>query len=298
MAGIERLSSEELRAALRALGVQDPPSGRAAAARRLRDAISAYGVVRGLLERAPDGARAAFVHVAQRGPASVEDLLGRGWWGHGVLPPPLDWLQRRALVVVGDDGLVHAAPEAAAAFAQGHGDLDRPAAVGGEALRVMEVGCVVVARTASALDRALTVDDAHLRVVAPTVAVSDLPVEDVRAALTRVGVALDDVTPVRADPGAPALAVAPERATGPRAIRALLERAVREERQVRLEYYASSRGGVATERVVDPWEFGDDLLSGYCHLRSGERTFAVDRIGSVLLLATPVTRPSLEQPGP
>ncbi|MBA2528383.1 MAG: WYL domain-containing protein, partial [Euzebyales bacterium] len=77
----------------------------------------------------------------------------------------------------------------------------------------------------------------------------------------------------------------------PRAIRTLLQRAVSEERQVRLQYFASSRGGAATDRVVDPWRFRDDLLRGYCHLRDGERAFAVDRIGRARLLPSAIEHP-------
>ncbi|MBA2316567.1 MAG: transcriptional regulator, partial [Euzebyales bacterium] len=51
------------------------------------------------------------------------------------------------------------------------------------------------------------------------------------------------------------------------------------------------RGGAATDRVVDPWTFGDDLLRGWCHLRKGERAFAVDRVGRARLLPTAVDHP-------
>ena len=95
-------------------------------------------------------------------------------------------------------------------------------------------------------------------------------------------------TPVAAATADPALPLpgVEEQAVGPRAIRRLLQRALEEGRQVRLEYYASSRGGQATERVVDPWTFDDDLLRGWCHLRADQRAFAVDRIGRARLLTT------------
>ncbi|HEY8340124.1 MAG TPA: WYL domain-containing protein, partial [Egibacteraceae bacterium] len=125
------------------------------------------------------------------------------------------------------------------------------------------------------------------RAVAPTVAVSSRSPGAVAAALRRAGVRLDDDTAVAATVDRPLPGTA-EDAVGPRAIRELLQRAVSEQRQVRLRYFASSRGGAATERVVDPWSFRDDLLRGWCHLREGERTFAVDRIGHARLLATPV----------
>ncbi|MDP8969187.1 MAG: WYL domain-containing protein, partial [Actinomycetota bacterium] len=82
-----------------------------------------------------------------------------------------------------------------------------------------------------------------------------------------------------------------EDAVGPRAVRALLDRALAEGRQVRLQYFASSRGGAATDRVVDPWAFTGDLLRGYCHFRAAERSFAVDRIGRARLLPSVVEVP-------
>lgn len=290
MTSIAGLRHEEVREALRLLGQPDPPAQRAQAQRALRETLTSYGTVRSALERAPEQARAAFVRLAQDGPAEVADLLGRGWWGHGALPPPLDWLQRRALVVAGEDGLVHASDEARQGFADLTLDLpdDPDPDPGAEALHVEEIGCVVVAPSAAALDRALTVAPAALRVVAPSVAVSARSALAVTAALRGAGVRLDDDAVVAADPDAPALPGTAEEAVGPKAVRALIERAVSERRQVRLTYFASSRGGAATDRVVDPWSFRDDLLRGYCHLRTDERAFALDRIGHAVLLAAPV----------
>jgi hypothetical protein len=292
MAGVDQLRSDDVRQALRLLGIDDPPANSALAARRLRELLQAYGTVRTTLDRAPEGARTAFVRLAQDGPADVENLLGRGWWGHGTLPPPLDWLQVRALVVVSDDGVVHATEEARRGWLDL--TLDLPVDIGGDrdngALEVEAVHCVVVAALAATLDRALTVGPAGLRAVAPTVAVSQRSDRAVIAALRAAGLSLADdvaVTAVREEPALPGTA---EDAVGPRAIRGLLDRAVVEGRQVRLEYFASSRGGAATDRVVDPWSFRDDLLRGYCHLRAGERTFAVDRIGRLRLLPDRIER--------
>jgi predicted DNA-binding transcriptional regulator YafY len=153
---------------------------------------------------------------------------------------------------------------------------------------VERAGCVVVAPSATALDRALTVTGAGLRGVAPTVAVSERSAPAVAAALRAGGVSLAQEEAVAVSAAEPALPTAAEDAVGPRAVRVLLERAVAEQRQVRLRYFASSRGGAPTDRVVDPWTFGDDLLRGWCHLRLGERTFAVDRVGHARLLPTPV----------
>jgi hypothetical protein len=287
--GVGSLPHDAVRAALRLLGEQDPPASRGAAQRLLREILSGYGVVRSLVERAPEGARAAFVTLIQDGPAPVEQLLGRGWWGRGALPPPLDWLQRRALVAVDEQGLVHALDEARAGFTDLTLSLDVPVLEPeAEPLRVEPAGCVVVAATARQLDRAVGVTAAQLRAVAPTIALSPKPPAAVSAALRAAGVSLAHDQVVAASAGSPALPGTAEDAVGPRAIRSLLERAMTEARQVRLEYFASSRGGAATDRVVDPWEFKDDLLRGYCHLRSGERTFAVDRIGRARLLATAV----------
>ncbi len=296
MPGAAALDHATVREALRLLDGGEAPAGRAQAARVLREVLSAPGAVRALVERAPAGARDAFVRLVQDGAASVDDLLGRGWWGHGTLPPPLDWLQRRALVVVGPDGLVHPLDEARRGF------LDLALALdlapdgdelpGPEGLRVEPAGCVVVAPSAAALDRALSVTAAGLRGIAPTVATSERSAAAVTAALRAAGVSLseDAAVPVRVGEAGvePALPTASEDAVGPRAVRSLLTRAVGEQRQVRLRYFASSRGGAATDRIVDPWTFADDLLRGWCHLRLGERTFAVDRIGHARLLPSAV----------
>lgn len=291
---VDRLPTEAVREALRLLGQREAPATRAVALRLLREELRGYGTVRALVDRAPGAAGDHFVRLTHDGPLAVEALLDRGWWGHGTLPPPLDWLQRRALVQVDPDGLVHATTEAR----EGFGDLAlwspaEPPADDAEsddprAVRVEEASCVVVAPDAPTLNRAVAVGGAALRAVAATVALSPRRAAAVTAALRGAGVPLlaDELLPAAA--AEPALPGTPEQAVGPRAVRALLERAVAEGRQLRLEYYASSRGGAATDRVVDPWSFRDDLLVGYCHLRDGERTFAVDRVGRALLLASPV----------
>lgn len=310
MLPLAALPPEVVREALRVLGEQDVPPTRTAATRRLRELFATVGVVRDLIARAPEGARDAVVRLAHEGPAGVEELLGRGWWGHGSLPPPLDWAQRRALIGVADGGVVHAVDEVRAALlaptlpfpadGQDAGG-DRPAAgsprsdpaVPGELtaapreVRVEEVKSVVVAGSADLLQRALAASGARLRAVAPTVAVSDRSAATVQAALRAAGVGLA-ADAVAADPTTPALPGVSEEAVGPRGVRALLQRAVSEHRQVRLQYYASSRGGAATDRVVDPWSFADDLLRGWCHLRTDERAFAVDRVGRAILLPSPV----------
>lgn len=292
MPGVAALDVATVRQALRHLGVADPPQQRATAARVLRESLGGYGTVRSVIDRGPELARQAFVRLAQDGPAPVEDLIGRGWWGRGTLPPPLDWLQRRALILVGDDGLVHATDEARAGF----GNLTLPLEPVAEPpasqpLRVESAQSVVLAPGQSALDRAVAVEAAQLRIVAPTVAVSPLSSEALLAVLAESGIALQEAAVASADPDEPALPGTVEQAVGPRAVRTLIGRALDEGRQLHLTYFPSSRGGAATERVVDPWSFADDLLVGYCHLRSGERTFAVDRIGRLQLLAEAIDHP-------
>ena len=312
MPGLEDLPPLVVREAATLVAGGEPPESRTSAVRMLREALAVPAAVARVLGSAPVGARDAFVRLAGDGPALVEDLLGRGWAGRGMLPPPLDWLQRRALVATGEDGLVHAVDEARRNLGTGtlatDGTADEAAAVQvplptldaigptgagdppGDAadpfVRVLDVRAVVVADEPGALDRAVAVPGAGLRVVAPTVAVSERSPAVVRAALAEADIVLEGAAVVEARPAEPALPGTAEDAVGPRAIRALLGRALDDARQVRLQYYASSRGGQATDRVVDPWAFTDDLLRGWCHLRGGERTFALDRIGRARLLPT------------
>jgi hypothetical protein len=286
------IPQEQVREALRLLGHGDVPTNRAAAHRLLREHLRSPGAVRTALDRAPEGARAAFVTLAREGAGSVETLLGRGWWGRGTLPPPLDWLQRRCLVLVGDDAMVYPTDEAREGFLDLTLDLRTADDADGAAVRVEPAGAVVVVERPAQLDRAVSVPAAALRAVAPTVAVSDHSAAAVTAALRAAGVPLADDLSVDTTPEEPALPLAPEDAVVPRAIRAILTRAVEEGRQVRLQYFASSRGGSPSERVVCPWSFTDDLLVGHCHLRNGERTFAVDRIGRARLLPDRLEHPA------
>src|SRR5690606_38482306 len=134
--------------------------------------------------------------LASEGPLEVEALLGRGWWGHGALPAPLDWLQRRALVQVGDDGLVHATAEAREGFAEltlwdpGEDDEDAEAEAPPVGVRVEAVASVVVAPDPSVLERAMGATGPLLRMLAPTVAVSTHSAAAVTAALRAAGVPL------------------------------------------------------------------------------------------------------------
>lgn len=292
MPDVTALTPARIREALLALGhAEDVDAGRAVRVRRLQESLRSYGTVRTLLERAPQAAREAFLRLIEHGPAPVEEILGRGWWGHGMLPPPLDWLQARGLVVVAEDGLLHPLDEAREGFLEltlDVGDVRGQQTGGTETVDVQPAAAVVVVASQQMLNRILAIAPAQLRAVAPTVAVSPRPPELVTAALRSAGITLEADAAVDVSEHEPALPGTPEEAAGPRAIRVLLQRAVQEARQVRLEYYTSSRGGAKTERVVDPWSFADDLLNGYCHLREGERSFAVDRIGRARLLAASV----------
>jgi hypothetical protein len=289
---LEGLRLEEVREALRLLGV-DAPAGRTTALRALRDAFAQFGFVRHQLEQAPPVARAAFLRLLHDGSASVEELLGRGWWGRGMLPAPLDWLQRRALVTVDDAGRVVVVREARDGYLAAGGEVAAPdapesTAPSGARLAVEPAGAVVVCDDLDVLHRAIALERAGLRLIAPTVAVSPRSPAVVVRALREAGLPLIEDLQVAASSSQPALPGRVEQAVGPRAIRTLLDRAVTEQRQVRLDYFASSRGGVATDRVVDPWTFVDDLLTGWCHLRTAERTFAVDRIGRARLLPSAI----------
>ena len=297
MPGVAALTPAQVRDALGALGLaDDADAGKSVRLRKLADALRSYGTVRTLLDRAPAAAREAFLGLVADGPAPVETVLGRGWWGRGMLPPPLDWLQGRGLVIVTDDGLLHPVDEAREGFLELTLELaggTAPGTAGDEHMVTVEAAAaVVVAPTPAVLNRVIGVPAAQLRGVAATVAVSPRRAADVAAALRAAGIRLDADAIVDASPSEPALPGTVEEAARPGAIRALLVRAVGEGRQVRLEYYTSSRAGAHTDRVVDPWEFTDDLLRGYCHMRQGERSFAVDRIGRARLLPTPVDHPA------
>ncbi|HEX6249521.1 MAG TPA: WYL domain-containing protein [Nocardioidaceae bacterium] len=74
------------------------------------------------------------------------------------------------------------------------------------------------------------------------------------------------------------------------ALRADLERAVDERRQVRLGYYVPTRDQV-TDRVVDPLGVvsaeGHTYLDAWCHTAEDRRLFRLDRVSSAEVLDTP-----------
>lgn len=304
MLGVADLSADVVREALRHLGATDHDI-RVASRKALRERFLTPGFVAEVVSRGPAGTEAAFGRLVVDGADSVEEVLGRGWAGVGQLPDPLGWLQRRGLVILGPAGLVHAVEEARKGYATMTFDLHVADPGEGPQVRVVETRSVVTAEDEAALDETLHLAGANrLLKIAPTVAISHLPWESLTSALESVGVR--PLTPVAdeehhghidvaGDEAAAGAAHLPlpgveETAVGPRAIRAMITRALEEARQLRLEYFASSRGGQGTERVVDPWSFDDGLLRGWCHLRGGERTFALDRIGRAKLLTTPRDR--------
>jgi proteasome accessory factor C len=78
----------------------------------------------------------------------------------------------------------------------------------------------------------------------------------------------------------------------PTAIRAsgLLERAIRSNRQARIDYYVPTRDET-TQRTVDPLELltsdGHDYLDAWCHLAQARRLFRLDRMHAVEIVDEP-----------
>jgi proteasome accessory factor C len=78
-----------------------------------------------------------------------------------------------------------------------------------------------------------------------------------------------------------------------------LQRAVRDQRQVRLTYWVPARDE-ETERVVDPRGVvttgGASYLSAWCHSAEDDRLFRLDRIHSATVLDAPVSRSDVGPP--
>lgn len=108
--------------------------------------------------------------------------------------------------------------------------------------------------------------------------------EIVDRALAKLQGATDDAGAVPIDPG-----VEPEPTDLPR-LRADLERAVRDGRQVRLNYWVPARDE-ETERVVDPrgvvTSRGAAYLAAWCHSAEDDRLFRLDRIHGAVVLDAP-----------
>jgi proteasome accessory factor C len=76
-----------------------------------------------------------------------------------------------------------------------------------------------------------------------------------------------------------------------------LRAALRERRQVELEYYTYGRDEL-TERIVDPARVTTDqgqwYLAAYCHQAEGDRLFRIDRIRNATLLDSTYLPPSVD----
>jgi proteasome accessory factor C len=110
--------------------------------------------------------------------------------------------------------------------------------------------------------------------------------------------ALDKIAAAAGDAGAAAAQVdvrLPDTEDATRGLRADLERAVTDGRQVRLRYHTPTRDAV-TDRVVDPVAVSEArtgegehvYLDAWCHLAQGRRLFRLDRVEAAEVLDTPV----------
>ncbi len=79
----------------------------------------------------------------------------------------------------------------------------------------------------------------------------------------------------------------------------LLQAAVRERRQVEIDYYTFGRDE-RTRRTIEPWRVFSDggqwYVVGHCHQASGERVFRLDRISDARPLPDTFTLPADEPP--
>ncbi len=66
-------------------------------------------------------------------------------------------------------------------------------------------------------------------------------------------------------------------------IRAIIKRAFKEKRKIKINYYSFSSDEV-TNRVIDIYQIHNDCVVAYCNLRKEERTFVTRRINKAALL--------------
>ncbi len=66
-------------------------------------------------------------------------------------------------------------------------------------------------------------------------------------------------------------------------IRKLLRKAFDEKRSVKIKYY-SPHSDEHTIRIINIYQIYINSIIAYCHLRRGERTFAIERINSAAIL--------------
>ena len=66
-------------------------------------------------------------------------------------------------------------------------------------------------------------------------------------------------------------------------IKALLKRAFKEKRKVKITYYSLSSDEV-TNRIIDIYQLHNDCVVAFCNLRDDERTFVMSRINKAAIL--------------
>lgn len=155
---------------------------------------------------------------------------------------------------------------------------------------IHEAGCAIVARTPAELNHFIAVVEATGKAVtpvAPTVAISTIEPGAIAAILDAENIEIAGAFAMSAPITQPQLDWQEIKAVGPGRIRAAITQAIEEERQVELHYFATSHDGAASIRVIDPWTLKGNLLTGWCHLRNDERSFALERIGTAIVLTTP-----------
>lgn len=118
--------------------------------------------------------------------------------------------------------------------------------------------------------------------------------EESREVVDRVLAKLEEAT--AAGP-LPAVEVRMPRTRTPSRHAPALRAAIRDDRQVRLDYYVPARDET-TERVVDPVAVltrdDHDYLDAWCHLAAARRLFRLDRVEQVQPLDAARSRPDLE----
>lgn len=167
-------------------------------------------------------------------------------------------------------------------------------AQGRERAYIHQAGCAVVARTPAELNRFIALvetADKPITPVAPTVALSPLEPGALAAILAADGIEVAGDIVIASTQAEPQLDWQEIKAVRPSDVRAVINQAIDEGRQLELHYFATSNDGAATIRVLDPWTLKGTLLTGWCHLRNDERSFALERIGTAVLLTTPITNP-------
>lgn len=167
-------------------------------------------------------------------------------------------------------------------------------AQGRERAYIHQAGCAVVARTPAELNRFIALVEAAdkpITPVAPTVALSPLEPGALAAILAADGIEVAGDVVIASTQAEPQLDWQEIKAVRPSDVRAVITQAIEEGRQLELHYFATSNDGAATIRVLDPWTLKGTLLTGWCHLRNDERSFALERIGTAVLLTSPITNP-------